>query len=146
LKFVNESRGWVVGAKGIILFTDDGGRTWERQNSSVGGHLYHIETRGKDIAIVVGENGVILRTSNAGQSWERIAADTRETLVNVAFSNNHQGWIAGWNGTILRSSDGGKTWVEQESGTRSHLYGLSVIKKDVWVSGAEGMVLKYSGN
>ena len=71
--------------------------------------------------------------------------DTRETLVNIAFTNNNQGWIVGWNGTILRSSDGGKNWVEQESGTRANLYGLSAVKNGVWVSGAEGFVLKYSG-
>ena len=42
-----------------------------------------------------------------------------------------------------RTSDGGKSWVEQESGTRVNLYGLSVAKKDIWVVGAEGLVLKY---
>jgi photosystem II stability/assembly factor-like uncharacterized protein len=144
LRFVNDKRGWAVGAKGVILFTDDGGRTWERQSSGTSNHLYHIEARGKDNAWVVGDKGTVLRTTNAGVSWERVAADTTQNLLNIAFLNDKQGWIIGWNGTILRSSDGGKSWVEQESGTRTHLYGISASKREVWVVGAEGLVLKYS--
>jgi photosystem II stability/assembly factor-like uncharacterized protein len=144
VKFANDKRGWVVGSKGTILFTDDGGRTWERQTSGTNNHLYHIEARGKDTAWVVGDKGTVLRTTNAGLSWERVVVDTTQNLLNVAFANNKNGWIIGWNGIILRSADGGKTWVEQESGTRVHLYGISASKKEVWVVGAEGMVLKYS--
>lgn len=144
VKFVNDKRGWVVGAKGMVLFTDDGGRTWERQSSGTPNHLYHIEARGKDNAWVVGDKGTVLRTTNAGVSWERVAADTTQNLLNIAFANDKQGWIIGWNGTILRTADGGKSWVEQESGTRTHLYGISASKKEVWVVGAQGLVLKYS--
>ncbi|MGH9768974.1 MAG: WD40/YVTN/BNR-like repeat-containing protein, partial [Blastocatellia bacterium] len=144
VKFVNDKRGWVVGAKGTILYTDDGGRTWERQNAGTTNHLYHIETRGKENAWVVGDKGTVLRTTNAGLSWERVAVDTTQNLLNIAFANDKQGWIIGWNGTILRSGDGGKNWIEQESGTRTHLYGISASKKEVWVVGAEGLILKYT--
>jgi photosystem II stability/assembly factor-like uncharacterized protein len=144
VKFANDKRGWVVGAKGTILYTDDGGRTWERQSSGTTNHLYHIETRGKDSAWIVGDKGTILRTTNAGVSWERVAVDTTQNLLNIAFSNDKQGWVIGWNGTILRSSDGGKKWVEQESGTRTNLYGIAASKREVWVVGAEGLVLKYT--
>ncbi len=143
VRFTNDKRGWVVGAKGTILFTDDGGRTWERQISGTSNHLYHIEARGKDNAWIVGDKGTVLRTTNAGLSWERVVIDTTQNLLNVAFANDKNGWIIGWNGTILRSADGGKNWVEQESGTRVHLYGISASKKEVWVVGAEGTVLKY---
>jgi photosystem II stability/assembly factor-like uncharacterized protein len=144
VKFVNDKRGWVVGAKGTILFTDDGGRTWERQSSGTANHLYHVETRGRDNAWIVGDKGTVLRTTNAGVSWERVAVDTTQNLLNIAFANDKNGWIIGWHGTILRSADGGKSWIEQESGTRVHLYGISASKKEVWVVGAEGLVLKYS--
>ena len=144
VKFINDKRGWVVGSKGTILFTDDSGRTWERQSSGTPNHLYHVEARGKDNVWIVGDKGTVLRTTNAGLSWERVVVDSTENLLNIAFSNDKQGWIIGWNGTILRTADGGKSWVEQESGTRTHLYGISVSKKEVWVVGAEGLVLKYS--
>lgn len=145
VKFVNDKRGWVVGAKGTILYTDDGGRTWERQAGGTTNHLYHIETRGKDIAWIVGDKGTILRTTNAGLTWERVAVETTQNLLSIAFANDKHGWIIGWNGTILRSGDSGKSWIEQESGTRANLYGLSASKKGVWVVGAEGLVLKYTG-
>jgi len=145
VKFVSSKRGWVVGGKGTILFTDDGGRTWERQTSGTTNHLYHIETRGRDNAWAVGDKGTILRTTNTGLTWERVAAETPQNLLSVAFANDKQGWIIGWNGTILRSGDGGKSWIGQESGTRANLYGISASKKGVWVVGAQGLVLKYTG-
>lgn len=144
VKFINDKRGWVVGAKGTILYTDDAGRTWERQTSGTTQHLYHIETRGKENAWIVGDKGTILRSGNAGLSWERVAVDTTQNLLNVAFANDKQGWIIGWNGTILRSGDGGKNWIGQESGTRNNLYGISASKREVWVVGADGLVLKYN--
>ena len=144
VRFLNDKRGWVVGGKGNVLYTDDGGRTWERQISGTTNHLYHIETRGKENAWIVGEKGTVLRTTNAGVSWERVAVETTQNLLNIAFSNDKNGWIIGWNGTILRSGDGGKSWIEQESGTRTNLYGISASKKEVWVVGADGLVLKYA--
>jgi photosystem II stability/assembly factor-like uncharacterized protein len=144
VKFINDKTGWVVGSQGMILYTEDSGRTWELQKSGTANHLYHVEARGKDKIWVVGEKGTILRSTNSGLSWERVVVDKMQNLLNVAFANDKNGWIIGWNGTILRSSDGGKNWVEQESGTRVHLYGIAASKKDIWVVGAEGIVLKYS--
>jgi photosystem II stability/assembly factor-like uncharacterized protein len=94
---------------------------------------------------VVGDKGTILRTTNAGLTWERVAVETTQNLLSVAFANDKNGWVIGWNGTILRSGDGGRSWIGQESGTRANLYGLSASKKGVWVVGAEGLVLKYTG-
>jgi photosystem II stability/assembly factor-like uncharacterized protein len=34
LKFVDQQHGWAVGALGTILFSDNGGRTWQRQRGS----------------------------------------------------------------------------------------------------------------
>lgn len=142
--FVNDQRGWVVGASGTILHTDDGGQSWTLQRSNTNATLYHIDFRNERLGWAVGERGAILRTIDGGESW--LAADVpvvRSTLLSVQFADEDQGWIVGRGGTILRSEDGGRTWVRQESQIKQNLYALFIDKKNGWAVGGNGMVLQY---
>ena len=143
IDFVDDRRGWIVGAGGAILHTDDAGETWVRQNSGTKATLYHIDFRNDKQGWAVGERGTILRTEDGGLTWRSIESPARGTLLSVQFVSEDEGWIVGRGGTILRSSDRGQTWIEQESGTKSNLYALFVDKKTGWAVGSRGLVLKY---
>jgi photosystem II stability/assembly factor-like uncharacterized protein len=165
LSFPTAKKGWIVGTHGRILHTDDGGRSWTTQESGTKAELVHVkfvnDRRGwavgeqglilftdngrGDRAWIVGDDGFILRTTNAGVAWENVSVTIKKSLVNVAFMNDRNGWVIGHEGTILRTGDGGLTWVEQESGTEKDLYGISIKKGQLWVVGADGLVLRYSG-
>lgn len=41
--FVNDETGWIVGDKGLILATKDGGQTWTKQNSGTDVGLFNVE-------------------------------------------------------------------------------------------------------
>ena len=43
LSFLNENRGWVVGSKGVILYTDDGGVSWVSQTSNTTAQLNSVQ-------------------------------------------------------------------------------------------------------
>ena len=45
LDFVDDKRGWIVGAEGTILYTNDEGHTWTAQQSNTKATLYHIDFR-----------------------------------------------------------------------------------------------------
>jgi len=143
IDFVDDRRGWIVGAGGAILHTDDAGETWVRQNSETSATLYHIDFRNEKQGWAVGERGTILRTEDGGQTWRGIVSPARSTLLSVQFVSEDDGWIVGRGGTILRSGDRGKTWLEQESGTKQNLYALFVDKKIGWAVGSRGLILKY---
>ena len=143
IDFVDDRRGWIVGAGGAILHTDDAGETWVRQNSETNATLYHIDFRNEKQGWAVGERGTILRTEDGGQTWRSVVSPARSTLLSVQFVGEDDGWIVGRGGTILRSGDRGKTWLEQESGTKQNLYALSVDKKTGWAVGSRGLILKY---
>ena len=95
---------------------------------------------------VVGENGVILRTSNGGESWERQKSNSPEKLRSVVFISENVGWVVGGEfgvNVVLQTEDSGQTWVDQSSGK---LYGQDIghFESDVWITGQNGFVKKYS--
>jgi photosystem II stability/assembly factor-like uncharacterized protein len=45
LVFAGSSRGWIVGDKGLILTTRDGGLSWQKQTSGVDKTLYNVDFR-----------------------------------------------------------------------------------------------------
>lgn len=143
IDFVNDKRGWIVGAGGTILNTQDGGASWITQTSGVTATLFNIDFRDEKRGWAVGERGTILRTINSGEVWIPIAAPVRSTLLSVRFVNEDDGWAIGRSGTILRTEDRGETWTQQESSTKQNLYSLYFNKKIGWAVGGDGIVLNY---
>ena len=143
LDFVNSSRGWIVGDKGLILTTQDGGVNWRKQTSGTTNSLYNVDFRDSSEGYAVGGKGVILRTENGGDTWETVKTNFPNTFLRVDFADDKNGWIVGYGGSILRSSDKGKTWIKQDSGTKENLYGLFMLKKYGWAVGAKGAVIQY---
>jgi photosystem II stability/assembly factor-like uncharacterized protein len=144
IDFVDDERGWIVGAGGAILHTEDAGETWSRQQSGVTETLYHVDFRNSKQGIAVGERGIILTTRDSGQTWFKISSPSRSTLLSVQFVSEEDVWAVGRSGVILRSGDGGHTWAAQESGTRQNLYALFINKKEGWAVGGDGLVMKYA--
>ncbi len=143
IDFIDDKRGWIVGANGAILHTDDAGETWTRQKSDVTVTLYHIDFRNDKQGWAVGERGTILTTNNGGFTWSNVTSPVRTTLLSVQFVSENEGWIVGRGGVILRSGDGGRDWVEQESNTKRNLYALFMTKKSGWAVGGDGLILRY---
>jgi photosystem II stability/assembly factor-like uncharacterized protein len=144
IDFVDDERGWIVGAGGAILHTEDAGETWQRQNSGVTVTLYHVDFRNSKQGIAVGERGTILMTQDGGQTWIKINSPASSTLLSVQFVSEDDVWIVGRSGVILRSGDGGRTWLGQESGTRQNLYALFINKKEGWAVGSDGLLMRYA--
>lgn len=143
LDFVNDKRGWIVGASGTILHTADGGESWTPQEAGVKATLYHLDFRNDKLGWAVGARGTILRTRDGGTTWQRMESNVRTTLLSVHFVSEDQGWIVGHDGVILRSEDGGRTWVRQATMTNKNLYAIFMGKKVGWAVGGDGMVLRY---
>ena len=143
LDFVNSSRGWIVGDKGLILTTTDGGANWQVQKAGTDKALYNVDFRDSDYGFAVGGKGTILRTENGGETWETVRTTFPNTFLCVNFTDDRNGFVVGYGGTILYSSDKGKTWTKQESKTKDNFYGLFMTKKYGWAVGAKGLIMKY---
>lgn len=142
--FSGESKGWIVGDKGLILKTDNSGQNWTKQNSGANVSLYNVDFRDADFGTVVGSEGTILRTENGGATWDKVATSIKKSFLRVNFINDKTGWIVGGSGTILRTDDKGRTWINLNSKITESLYGLYTDKKSGWAVGKKGIILHYN--
>lgn len=109
--FRDDKTGWVVGNKGLIVKTADGGKSWVKGGSITEKALYDI-TFIDDEGWVVGQRGVIFHSTDGGLRWERQQSTTEASLMGVCFVNNTKGFVIGSGSTLLTTEDGGKTWTQ----------------------------------
>jgi photosystem II stability/assembly factor-like uncharacterized protein len=60
VKFINEDNGWIVGRNGTIILSNDGGRTWIRQDSKTTQNLYAL-FMDKKYGWAVGGDGTLVQ-------------------------------------------------------------------------------------
>jgi len=115
IRFRDENNGMISGLGGVVLVSDDGGRTWSYRIMDRKQALFSVVNFG-DRAIAVGEKGFIRFSENAGDSWQ--APDERFPRVftfmrDVDFDAAHRlGLIVGQSGMVLRSRDQGSNWSQ----------------------------------
>jgi photosystem II stability/assembly factor-like uncharacterized protein len=112
--FTDAKNGWIVGGKGTILHTTDGGENWENQVSGTEENLNRIQFINDKEAWIVGDKGTLLHTLD-GRNW-RFQKLTQDELSDLYFADKFQGWLVGEAGAIYYTSDGGKTWNFKFSG------------------------------
>jgi photosystem II stability/assembly factor-like uncharacterized protein len=142
LSFTDEDNGWVVGTKGIILHTSDGGKNWEIQDSGLLDPVKNFDRfMCEDVALnrvhfvdpyygwVCGEWGIIIRTKDGGNSWEILNTGIDKTLFDLDFVNRKLGIAVGIDGIVLRTLDGGDTWKKLSTGFEgNHLFAITFRK------------------
>lgn len=103
IQFVTETNGYSCGDNGEILFTGDGGSSWNVQpipSGEPGMNALHFTDALNGWCS--GEAGVIFHTSNGGTTWLNDNSNTSSELNNIHLFDNQHGFAVGDNGTIVR--------------------------------------------
>ncbi|MBI4337678.1 MAG: PKD domain-containing protein [Chloroflexi bacterium] len=124
--FTDASTGWAVGNGGLILHTEDGGRSWGVQSSGTTEDLHGVSFANASEGHAVGANGTILTTVDGGERWMPQAppAGMVDSFFDVFFTDASTGVAVGTNGAIITTQDGGATWQAQQSGVTTTLRGV----------------------
>ncbi len=140
-----------VGDRGVILLSDDDGKTF-RQATSVPTRatLTAVQFVDEQLGWAVGHWGVILFTEDAGENWKIQRDDTSvdQPLFSLWFRDRNNGLAAGLFSLLLRTTDGGKNWQPLQlpslSGSKASDINLFSIFSDghggVMISGEQGRV------
>lgn len=72
-----------VGERGLILWSDDEGKSWQQAKVPVSVTLTDITFAGPETGWAVGHSGVILRSDDRGQTWSK-ALDGKQAAALVA--------------------------------------------------------------
>jgi photosystem II stability/assembly factor-like uncharacterized protein len=153
VRFSGKKKGWVVGSisrndvvvDSLVLYTDDGGASWQRLRMPTKEELIHVDFVSDKKGWIVGDKGTILHTADGGENWTLQRAGVQSTLYHVDFRNDRVGWIVGKQGTILRTTDGGETWFIVEPPVRNTLLSVQFADdNDGWIVGRGGVILRSS--
>ncbi len=128
--FVNESTGYLIGNRGILIKTTNSGVNWQTKYLSTSQNLNAIKFIDLNTGFIVGDSSTIFKTINGGFNWNRINYSGTGKFVDIAFYNINLGLIVGTN-FILKSTDSGQTWTNNLSLSLSYnLMKVSFLDSD----------------
>ncbi len=146
--FGDKDQGWIVGYKGLILHSFDGGLTWKRQVSNTLGTLAGVDFINKDVGWAVGLYGTILHTKDGGRHWvkQESEADPLSYICDVQFFDENEGWACGNMGVVLHTVNGGEEWelvdIEEYVDWDTPFNRLKFIdKNNGWLVGENGICM-----
>ena len=144
---------WAAGERGVVLRSDDGGRTWQEAVLSIECSLQSIHFLTNRIGFLAGIQpdqiaggftGVLLITRDGGMTWSRLGdVAALPGLQCVRFFDLQNGYVVtlpgdGNGGQILRTKDGGATWNELTADTENPDW-----SRVVFLGSSEGIALGH---
>lgn len=134
-KFISPAKGWVTGKFGSIFYTEDGGDTWESQESGTEEDLMRIAFVNEKAGWAVGERGTIIHTEDGGKTWVN-QYNANALLTKVFFINEKEGWVTGATpmAVVLYTRNGGKTWEQVDTGINRAIASIYFINSQTgWI-------------
>lgn len=124
LACASPDRLWAVGDRGLILASQDGGRTWNPQFSGTSLNLYAVAFIDEQNGFAVGGTiqplsrmslGIVLTTNDAGAHWRAASTEALPRMTGLVVTD--RGALRAWGdyspahgSAIIESYDGGQTW------------------------------------
>lgn len=144
-----------VGDHGVILLSDDAGRTFRQARSvPVSSTLTAVSFVDARSGWAVGHRGVVIATTDGGETWQLRRHDGQEDqpIFGVHFFDRLNGVAVGLWSLVLTTTDGGMTWMRQRllpppgsSRADVNLLGLFIDRHGQLFAAAErGFVLQSS--
>ena len=155
--FLDQNRGWIVGSKGTLLATSDGGKSWQAKIASndVLRDIYFADEQNGwlvceknlyDLKEKDEPRTYLMQTTDGGEHWKRIdikGIDVDLQLLRVVFTRGGRGWAFGEAGSIYNTRDSGANWVRLTSPTRYLLLGGTFVDDDRgWLVGAGATIIQ----
>lgn len=140
-----------VGDRGVILLSDDQGKTWRQaQEVPTRATLTAVFAVDEKNLWAVGHWGVILKSVDGGEHWSLNHSDLErdQPIFTVWFADAQHGVAAGLFSLLMVTDDAGQTWTNVKLPVANdkvksdlNLFQLFSAKNgDVWLAAEQGMV------
>lgn len=136
--FLDDRRGWAVGAFGVFLETRNGGQTWSSVAHRIDNpdefHLNAITGDRRGRVFIAGEGGIMFRSLDSGDTWETLEPFYEGSWFGTVHSAGSDSLLVfGLRGNLYRSGDFGETWEPVDGDNNVSLAGGT--------AGADGRVV-----
>jgi len=109
--FIDPLHGWIAGDYGVVLYTANGGESWELLRAGNVPPLFSILFTDSTHGWAAGQNGLLLRTGDGGRSWNPVDHPVKASLHDIWFKGA-DGFVVGDQATILKTDTGGGSWTQ----------------------------------
>ncbi|MGH7813584.1 MAG: WD40/YVTN/BNR-like repeat-containing protein [Candidatus Binataceae bacterium] len=111
---VSPTRAFIVGDRGKVLLTDDGGLHFRRIDIGTNLAVFAIQMATDKIGYLSGQDGLLMRTDDGGLTWKRLDSRTHLYLFALSFPDARHGFIVGDRAIVLSTADGGRTFLKRQ--------------------------------
>lgn len=140
VRFADERHGYVVGAYGLALRTEDGGRTWQSLVGVLpnprGKHLYQVRLDGERV-LVAGEQGALLASYDGGTRFEALQPPYAGTFFGALDLPGRALLAYGLRGNAWRLGDDGQ-WQRVALGQAGTVTAGCRLRDGAWLLVEEG--------
>jgi len=146
--FADADNGVAIGAYNLMLFTVDGGQTWEDSavNDEDDFHLNALLPFDDGRYLIAGEAGYSYRSSDQGQNWQAMAMPYMGSMFGAVETGNGCVLFFGLRGHVQKSCDFGDSWIELDTGSESTISDAVAYQGKALMVGNSGIVLEYNGD
>jgi photosystem II stability/assembly factor-like uncharacterized protein len=105
---------FIVGARGKVLKTEDGGLHFKRIDAGTDIGIFGIQMTDADNGYLCGQDGLIMRTRDGGKTWEKVNSRTHLFIFALSFPDRVHGFLVGDRSLVLSTTDGGETFLKRQ--------------------------------
>lgn len=148
IDFVDSYHGWIGGENGLIMFTTDGGKSWEEQQSGINASINAIDFYNVKVGVAISWNDEILITQNGGGTWivlEKVTNPNKSksiTLWDVVTCDEDTAWVLGSTGAFFLVDILNQNWTCISQISLSPHYLAMLNSSYGWATGIYSTIIK----
>lgn len=96
---------FLAGEKGVLMRSDDAGRTWRQLGSPYHGTFFGLVSHAEEL-FAFGMNGHLFRSTDRGETWNAIAGSGEKSLFVALPTEDGRVLVGGGGGTLLEIPPG----------------------------------------
>jgi len=136
---LKDKRLLLVGELGLIAFSNDGGKSWERQDNIYEGSFFTAKQTQLNTILVAGLRGHIYRSTDNGLTWQSIVLVNNNSVNDIYQSSNGDIYLTQNTGIVLKSIDDGMSFVQDSIHKGQDLMAVSELNNQLWLAGSKGL-------
>lgn len=147
VSFADAKTGYAVGASGLLLSTQDGGKSWRLASQKLRNpkalHLNTVRTSGHSV-LIAGEQGTAYLSIDGGNTFRTLVTPYRGSYLAAAILPSGGLALAGLRGTLVVSAESDRAWTTVKLPTGAGLTVLGVAADGSLNVGAQsGQIFTY---
>lgn len=135
---------FLVGERGMILRSTDGGATWKAMEEIYTGSFYGVLKLANNDILVYGMRGNAFVSSDLGKTWQASKIPLVQGLYDAALGDNGMVVVVGGSNTVLVSRDHGRSFIKTTRRGPDSFASILALGKNRWLLAGEGGVGKMS--